>query len=235
MICIVNKSTLITDADVRLLTRACASQLRYHVAPTWNRAPLPVVYLGNEKDAPPGAWVLAVLDDSDQANALGWHSVSDEGLYFGRIFVRPVLDNGGNALTKSLSVASVASHEVAELYCDPSCNFYAEADASTEYAVEVCDPVEADSYPISVSGIKVMVSNFVTPRWFDPYSPPHSRFDYLGELTAPFTMTKGGYVIKKVNGQVTQEFGRKYPEWRKSLKATPLARTARRMATAGKR
>lgn len=230
MICIVNKSTLIKDADVRMIARACATQLRLHIAPLWNMAPIPVVYLSRIEDAPPGAWVLAALDDSDQAGALGWHSVSDEGLYFGRFFVRPVLENGGNALTdKKLSVASVASHEVAELFCDPACNLYAEADEQTEFALEVCDPVEADCYPVSVSGVKVYVSNFVTPRWFDPMAPAHSKFDYLGELDAPFTMTSGGYVIKKVNGQVTQEFGRKYPEWRKQMKASPLARTARRV------
>jgi hypothetical protein len=216
------------------MARACATQLRLHVSPLWNKAPVPVVFLSRKEDAPPGAWVLGLLDDSDQAGALGWHSVSEDGLYYGRFFARPVLSNGGNALTnKKLSIASVASHEVVELFCDPACNLYAEADAATEYAVEACDPVEASSYPVSVDGIKVQVSNFVTPRWFDPMSPPHSTFDFLGELAEPFTMSSGGYVIKKINGQVTQEFGRKYPDWRKSMKAYPLARTARRMIVAG--
>lgn len=214
------------------MARACASQLRLHVAPLWNKTAVPVVFLSRKEDAPPGAWVLGLLDDSDQAGALGWHSVSEDGLYYGRIFVRPVLDNGGNALTnKKLSVASVASHEVVELFCDPACNLYAEADANTEYAVEACDPVEATSYPVSVDGIKVQMSNFVTPRWFDPFSPPHTRLDYVGELTDPFTMSPGGYVIKKINGQVTQEFGRKYPDWRRGMKASPLARTMRRLTS----
>jgi hypothetical protein len=232
MICLVNKSTLLRDADVRLMARACAAQVRLHLAPAWGMAPIPVVYLSSKDDAPPGAWVLTVLDDSDQADALGWHSEDDSGLYYGRIFARPVLDNGGNALTKNLSVASVGSHEVCEIFCDPSCNLYAERDQHTEIAVEVCDPVESDSYVIKIDGISITVSNFVTRRWFDPQAQG-GRFDYLGKLTTPFTMTKGGYVIVKKDGIVSQQFGDRYPEWRKDTKQHPLARTSRRVLHVG--
>jgi hypothetical protein len=47
-----------------------------------------------------------------------------------------------------------------------------------------------------VDGIEM--SNFVHPSWFEPFKhPPGTKFDHLGLLTKPFSMTKGGYVILK--------------------------------------
>ncbi|MFK4506793.1 hypothetical protein LPJ38_28185 [Bradyrhizobium daqingense] len=53
------------------------------------------------------------------------------------------------------------------------------------------------------------MSNFVYPSWFEPFEHPEgTKFDHMGSLTAPFTMTEGGYVIKKVNGRrVIKQFG----------------------------
>src|SRR5215813_4855538 len=126
MITVVNKSTLVTDDDVKVMVRAVAHQLRYDAAPVWSRTPIAITYLPDESAAPPGSWVIAVLDDADQQNALGWHTENQGEVIFGRVFARPVLSNGGDALTKPLSVASVLSHEVLETFCDPYCNLWAD-------------------------------------------------------------------------------------------------------------
>lgn len=229
MIYLVNKSKLITDSDVKLMVRACAYQLRYHASPAWRLNPTPVAYAQHESDVPPGAWVLGVMDDPDQADALGWHS-EDKGVFYGRVFVRPVLENGGDALTAPLSVATVASHEVLEIFVDPSCNRYAETeDPSTEIAVEVCDPVESSYYTVQIDSRKITVSNFVFENWFDAQTRRGTKLDYLGECKSPFQMAPGGYVVVKRDGQVSQEFSDKYPAWRKEIKKLQLARTARRI------
>jgi hypothetical protein len=230
LITVVNRSTVISNADVQTMVRACAYQLRYHAAPAWGKNPIPVVYAASEVTAPPGSWVIGVFDDADQAGALGWHDLGPGDIVYGRVFARPVLDHGGDALGKSLSVASVLSHEVLETFVDPYCNLYADQDGRKSIAVEVGDPVEADVYPVTVSGIKVTVSNFVFPRWFDPQATA-GPFDQMGRLTHPFTMTKGGYLIVMQDGRVSQVFGSKHEEWRtKELKQSPLSRTARRLA-----
>lgn len=123
---VVNKSTKVTEAQVKAMTRACATQLRYHASPAWGLHTVPVTYAANETLAPPGSWVLAVLDDSDQADALGWHTEDQGDLVYGRVFASPVLDNGGDVLTKPLSVASVLSHEVLETFVDPHVNLWAD-------------------------------------------------------------------------------------------------------------
>src|SRR5262249_1856732 len=94
MINVVNKSTLVTDADVKVMVQAVAHQLRYDAAPAWGRALIGVTYLPDESSAPPGSWVIAVLDDPDQQDALGWHTENQGEVIFGRVFARPVLQHG---------------------------------------------------------------------------------------------------------------------------------------------
>jgi hypothetical protein len=70
----------------------------------------------------------------------------------------------------------------------------------------MCDAVENDTFP--VDGIQM--SNFLHPSWFEPFEhPPGTKFDHLGLLKKPFSMTKGGYVIVKKNGKVTEQFASK--------------------------
>lgn len=234
MITVINQATRVTNSDVALMTRACWTQLRDHAAPRWRLTPMPVVYATDASAAPPGSWVIAVLDNSDQANALGYHDVTQNDVVYGKVFAAPVLDNGGNALTAPLSVASVLSHEVLETFVDPACNGWRDTLRGYSIALEVGDPVESDSYAIPVDGTPVTVSNFVTEKWFDPFATRRSGgFDYLNRCTAPFQMTRGGYIIKMTDGKVTQQFGEHFPEWKRAGKEFKLARTARREATRG--
>jgi hypothetical protein len=54
----------------------------------------------------------------------------------------------------------------------------------------------------------ITMSNFLHPSWFEPFKhPPGTRFDHLGLLKKPFTLTKGGYVITKKNGKVSEQYG----------------------------
>src|SRR5207244_7076012 len=88
---------------------------------------------------------------------------------------------------------------------------WAEGLHGTQNAYEMCDPVEEDTF--LVDGIQM--SNFVHPSWFEPFKhPPGTKFDHLGLLTKPFSMTKGGYVIVKKKGKVTQQFASKAKEKR---------------------
>jgi hypothetical protein len=73
------------------------------------------------------------------------------------------------------------------------------------------DPVEEDTFP--VDGIEM--SNFVHPAWFEPFKhPPGTKFDHLGLLKRPFSMTKGGYMITMKAGKVKEVFGSKAKEKR---------------------
>jgi hypothetical protein len=180
-----------------------------------------------------GSAVIGIFDDADQAGDLGWHTEVSGDVVYGRVFAQPVLANGGNAMTNTLSVCSVLSHEVCETTLDSACDLWADAGAGVAYARELCDAVESDSYQVTVgtgtNAIEAMVSDFLLPPWFDPNAAAGEEFDFMKLLTSPFEVRTTGYTITETEGTVSQTFGREYPEWRKAMKDYPLARTARRL------
>lgn len=236
-IAVINSSSRVNNADAATMAKACNVQLAQHIAPLWKRVAVPVVFYINQAAVPAGAQVVVLLDSSDQADALGYHT-EEQSKIFSRVFASPVLDNGGVVLCdhknpQNTSIASVMSHEIAEMFCDPFVNSWVDGPRikqGSEYALEVGDPVESDSYVIQLNpATAVAVSNFALPEFFDDQPAPGTKFDYLGKLTAPFTMTKGGYmVVRSGPGHEKQIFGDQRPAWRSATKSSPMARTFKR-------
>jgi hypothetical protein len=230
LIGVINKSSLVSDRDAYDMTLLVNYQLRQHAAPAFDRLPPEIHYFPSATSVPAGAFVIAIGDNSDQAGALGYHALG-----YGRVFAEPVLQAGGGILAGELSVCSVLSHEALESFGDIYANLWGDTGNGTCYAYELGDPVESDSYSIGVRAkdgthVQGTVSDFVLPSWFDPAG--EAPFDYLGQLTAPFEVRQTGYVIAMTDGNVTEQWGERYPEWRKAMKASPLSRTSQRHARA---
>jgi len=228
LIAVINESTLATNEEVRKMTGAVQKQMSWHVCPAWNSKDITVAFYPDKTKIPASAWVVSILDSSTIAGALGYHSENND-LVDGFVFVKVVLDNGGVMLhdsknNQTVSVSSVLSHEICEMFGDRFANFWADGPTLTQgsqYALELGDPVEGDSYDIALSdGVTlVSVSNFILPSWFNPQATSKDApFDHLGKLTAPFTMTKGGYMIVATAGTVSQVFGEEMPQWKRDLK-----------------
>lgn len=89
-----------------------------------------------------------------------------------------------------------ASHEVLELIVDPFGNRLIAAahpldpEQRVKYLVEVCDPCLSEWYP--VNGLPV--SDFYTPRYFDPVRVDAARYSFTGALRYPLDIAEGGYV-----------------------------------------
>jgi hypothetical protein len=230
LVAIVNKSSLVTNAETAAMTQAIASQIQLDVAPLWDRAPAAVIFYSDPASIPPHAHVITLTDTiADQpTGVLGYHTEDQGGKLWGIVAAQPELSNGGKVSTGDWSVSSVLSHEVLEMYIDPNCNLWSNDGNGSIYTFEVCDPVEAPTY--AVNGVSV--SNFVTPAWFDPQAAPTATFDKLGLLTAPFGIVQGGYVVYAKAGKEQQKFGDEFPQWRRDMKQGPYARTRRRIAQA---
>jgi len=194
---LLNKATLIEKVDVQAAVRACASQNKMHVAPFWDMTPAAIVYYDDERQVPPGADILTLLDESDHSGAFGYHRVTPEGLPYGRAFVKPILNHDGTALKGSVSLSSVLSHEVCEWFTNRFLNLWVDGPEG-QSPVEICDPVGNDSYEID----GVSVSNFVTKRYFDRRAPAGTQLDYMNKLTRPFMISPGGYLQVRKNGVV---------------------------------
>lgn len=218
---VVNRSTLATDMDVQAWTAACSFQLARDVAPALDRKPVRVEFLTKASHAPAGAWIIAVLDDADQAGALGYHTTDRAGRPWGRIFVRPCLDYG-------VEPSTTLSHEVIETFGDPEVVAWRDTGRGYSVAYELCDPVESGSYEVG----GVLVSDFVLPSWFDRSAGSRSRFNYLRTVHAPFALDAGGYVVRRwPDGTEDQEYGSQARRDYIAAKRHALARSTRRLAS----
>lgn len=249
LIGLVNESTVVDALSAQIIAHACGHQLRYDAAPLWEAHAPAVVYYPDLKSAPDNADIITIFDNADQQGALGYHDETPDGRPYGKIFAKTVLDNGGQVLTSSLSVSVTTSHEVLELFGDPNVNLWVDDGGGNEIAVELCDPVESQAYDVSIvvggKRMPVPVSNFVTRAYFDKQASPISRFDLMNQLTAPWSMASGGYLIVRSAGDITQKFnhvakgadgywyaiepGPELPDWKRDVKLNEAARTFKRL------
>lgn len=183
------------------------------------------------QDIQPGEIVFALLPAlPDAPGAIAYHDVNGVGV--------PVIYDAvplSDTLTASGNSVSVAiAHELAETAGDPGCNRWAQG-PSQEYAFELADAVEAQSYPVTTQGGQtVYVSNFVLPAFFVPnHAGPYDYMSTIGMNTAgpsaPLQTTSGGYQIVRSSGSNEQSVSAiSSPARRMAKKRHWSSRTARR-------
>jgi hypothetical protein len=212
------------DAEIAQISNALQKQVTQHFAPIWGiDAELTVV----PKDgAPaPGSWWLVVLDKSDQAGALGYHDMTSEGLPSGKVFAQSDMETNS-------SVSVTMSHELLEMLADPWISMCAEVDMPKRKAQivawEVCDAPEDDALGYPIDG--VMVSDFVTPYWFNTTPPANVKFDYMGHIKRPLQILKGGYigVLNLTGNKGWSQINAQYDEHDEANDAHPGSRRERR-------
>lgn len=228
---VVNLSSCVDAKSASLMSRACNNQLGV-VAKAWNLCAPVVRYVGTKDDLaklkynPAETWLCWLIDtDSSEPDALAYHTnatTPDHGVVC-RILCKTILDNGGVLLFKDAStdtVAAALSHELIEALVDPLCTFSAQDqnNGGRFVALEACDPVQNGIVQVNVDGQVVGLSNFVHPLYFANDAPAGSDFDFMGQLSAPFTIASGGYISYFANGQWSQTFGKRVPQWKVEAK-----------------
>ena len=188
-ISIINASTVLSDKDVHPVVQALQHQVTNDFRPAWG-VDAELKFIPEGQSPPAGTWWLTLLDDSDQAGALGYHDLTPDGLPIGKVFA-------GTDLKFGSSWSVTASHELLEMLGDPNINLtvlvQTNDTAGTLYAYEVCDACEDDSFGYKIDG--VLVSDFVYPAYFESFRAAKStQFDYGKKVTGPFTLLKGGYI-----------------------------------------
>jgi hypothetical protein len=188
-IAVINEYDGLNDMEVGRAVAALQKQVSGDFAAAWGiDAKLTVAKKGETPKT--GAWWLVILDNSDQAGALGYHDLTSEGLPLGKVFA-------GTDKQYSEQWTVTASHELLEMLGDPDINLtvFVQPDARSGrlYAYEVCDACEADEFAYAIDGVPV--SDFVFPSWFEAFRQPGStQFDQRNKITKPFELLPGGYI-----------------------------------------
>lgn len=173
----VSQSTLITGTEVDAICKALSYQATHHIAPAWGLSTVSVA----RKTPGTTDWQLIFLDNSDQAEALGYHEDLANGLPVMKVFVKSCRQDG-------VSESACASHELAESLADAFLA-RAEVNAGRAWACEIGDPAQSLTYEVE----GVVVQDFVTPQWFGAPATPGSKLCHTGEIKKPFEVPRGGY------------------------------------------
>lgn len=107
-----------------------------------------------------------------------------------------------------------ASHELLEMVCDPAgerkvpgeslkdsadsseltplARRYRAPQGEVSYLVEVSDPCQSEEFAYTIDG--VLVSDFVTPRYYDPQGTSGGSYSFTGAVKKPLQVLSGGYI-----------------------------------------
>src|ERR1051326_7340090 len=185
-IAVINESTSISDADVLKMLPAFTHQWNKDLQPVWGVDDAVFHFVSKNQAPAAGTWWVVFLDNSDQAGALAYHDLTNEGLPLSKVFVKTLV-----ADKASISVG--ATHEICEMAVDPWLNSAYQDLHGIFWAGEVCDPVEADQYGYHIGG--TLVTDFVTPNWF-AHKNSQKTIDFKNHANAAFQVLPGGYAQK---------------------------------------
>ncbi len=195
---LVSESKLVGNGDLMRVAAAIQKQASRDLAPTWNISAT-VDAFEKLEDVPLGYWPMIVKDNIGVA-ALGIHK-DDDRQPFALISSSPELDRW--SLT--------ASHEALEMLVDPYGDRLVagvspmKGQGRVSFLVEVCDPSEAPAFAYTCNGIRV--SDFYTPRYFDPVPAPKVRYSFTDKIESPRQVLRGGYLswVDSVTSEWWQE------------------------------
>ena len=193
VIAITNVSTCLSDGQVEAVIPALQRQVSLDFKAYWE-VDCELTFLAKEKPLTEGWWQISVTDNPDQAGALGYHELTSRGTPLGKVFAALDLQSGG-------SWTVTLSHELLEMLADPWINWCAQGSDGKIYALEVCDAVETDKLGYKIG--EVLVSDFITPSWFDPTRA--NRVDFKRRISKPLQLASGGYIsVLDVGGRWVQ-------------------------------
>lgn len=182
-VALVSESQSVDLSEVSKVAAALQKQAVRDLGPIWNLQAT-VAAFAQLEDVPVDYWPIIVMDDINVPGAAGVHQDKD-----GQPF----------ALVQNSNQWSLtASHELLEMLVDPFGNRLVAGQSikpdqgRVNYLVEVSDPSEDEEFAYRINGI--LVSDFYTPRFFDPIAAPGVRYSFTGAIDAPRKVLKNGYV-----------------------------------------
>ena len=183
------------EVDPNLVEAAAAAlnlQVMRDLPQFWN-VQATVRYLPSRSKLPAGVWPVQLVKRLPPGEG-GFH-LDKHNQPYAKVIAAP----GDDTWTID------ASHETIEMLVDPSGNRTQSSVAieingnniedgtgQFNYLVEACDPCEANDYGYTING--VVVSDFITPHFYDLVVTQGTRYSFTGAVTAPRQIFPGGYI-----------------------------------------
>jgi len=177
----VEKPKLVSLSELTKVGAALQKQVTRDFSPLWGIHGI-VSAFATPEDVPLGYWPVIVTEKVH--GAPGYHQ-DNSGMPFSLV-------QAGD------SWSLIASHETLEMLADPfgkrliAGQSPKRGQGRVEFLVEVCDPTEAAANAYTVNGI--LVSDFYTPRYFDPVGSRNVQYSYSGAIKRPREVLAGGYL-----------------------------------------
>jgi len=186
-VALVPENVQVDPAELMRVAAAVSQQVERDFSPLWN-VNATVDPFSQLEEVPGSYWPILIM--SNVQDAEGYHQ-DKNGQPFSVIAF-----HGQWSIT--------ASHECLEMLADPfgrqlhSGNLLDQAvqlgvqQGRIEYLVEVCDPSEDAQFSYQIDGVQV--SDFYTPRFFDPEASPNTHYSFTGSIDEPRKVLDGGYI-----------------------------------------
>jgi hypothetical protein len=204
-VALVSLTREITSGNLMQVAAAVQKQVTRDFAPLWGLRAV-VDAFEELKDVPSDYHPVVLFGDPDELIGRLEFEIGDvnaarlveqfEGNRLGGIHLNAFTRQPFALIAVSDEWSVTASHECLEMLADPFGNRLIAAphptnpDERVRYLLEVCDPCQAIWYP--VNGVKV--SDFYTPRYFDPVRNPAAFYSFTGALERPLDLIDGGYI-----------------------------------------
>lgn len=190
----------VTPAWLARCASAVQTQLSRDVAPIYGGT-YGIRVGSGPTDVLPGEMVFSIVDSlPDAPGAVAYHDVNGTEV--------PVALLALSTCSTLDDVSTAISHEMCETAGDAQCDLWADDGNGSEWARELCDAVESNSYPVDMGdgGPPIAVSDFLLPAFFGTGAP--APYNYMASISppqgnppsAPFATAGGGYQIKRDSG-----------------------------------
>ncbi|HET7880643.1 MAG TPA: hypothetical protein VFL55_07130 [Acetobacteraceae bacterium] len=187
----------VTAEELQEAAAALSVQVTQHLPQFWKTAPPAVVRAFSDRSSiPSDVWLIELVDTL--ANHEGGFHFTQNYLPAAQVAVAT------DCRHKHWTID--ASHEALEMLVDPAGSMLrmgrgiklddnsrpCDAEHGVLYLVEICDPCEAEPFAYKIGS--VLVSDFVTPEFYEHCPSPNARYSYCGNVQGPRQILPGGYI-----------------------------------------
>lgn len=187
-VALVSTSPVVSSATVMQISAALQKQATRDLSPIWEVSATVDAFekLGQ---VPVGTWPI-IIGGNVPPGAGGFHT-DDNGQPLAVVRASEDID----------VLCQTCSHEMIEMLVDPFGSRFVPGDSPmpeqgrVNFLAEACDPSEAAQFRYTINNL--LVSDFYTPRYFDPVQSSGVTYSFTGAITGHIAASGGDFAVPR--------------------------------------